>query len=67
MDILGQAKKALKEAEDKRQKVVDEVNEIKASIEQLQSLKQDKLQEALRLDGEVRALKELLKEGGENA
>jgi hypothetical protein len=55
MDI----KQELKDAKNRRQKVVDEVNELAANIEQIQAKRQLLLQEALRLDGEVRLLERL--------
>ena len=58
MDI----KQALKEAKERRQKVVDEVNELATNIEEIQNKRQLFLQEALRLDGEVRALESLAKD-----
>jgi len=60
--------KKLEETKDRRRKLVDELNELATEIEQIQSRRQLLLQEALRCDGEARALESLIKEEGtENA
>lgn len=53
----------LEEAEGKRQKVLNQVNAMADEIEDLRQRRQAMLQEALRLDGEVRALTALKEEG----
>jgi len=55
-------KEKLKEAEGKRQGIVDQVNAIADEIQSLQQRRQALLQEALRFDGEVRTLTTLIKE-----
>lgn len=52
----------LKEALAKRQKIIDQVNEIADEIESRKQTRQGLLQEALRCDGEVRILEALIKE-----
>ncbi len=52
----------LKEAEVKRKEIVERVNALAEEIEQIREQRQSLLQEALRLDGEVRALEALIKE-----
>jgi len=53
----------LEKAKDRRQKVVDEINELAANIEQIQGKRQLLLQEALKLEGEVRVLERISKDG----
>jgi len=55
----------LQVAKAKRKELVEQVNEIASEIERLREQRQAILQEALRYDGEVRALEALAKEGGE--
>ena len=55
-------KEKLEEAIAKRQKIIDQVNEIADEIEGLRQKRQALLQEALRMDGEVRTLEALIKE-----
>jgi predicted nucleic acid-binding Zn-ribbon protein len=59
MDI----KNELQSAKDRRQKVVDEINELAQNIEQIQGKRQLLLQEALKIEGEVRLLERLGKDG----
>jgi len=58
-------KQALKEAEDNRQANLDQVNALAEEIEVLKQKRQSLLQEALRFDGEVRALTSLAGEDGD--
>jgi len=53
----------LKEAKAKRKEIVDQVNALADKMEELREQRQALLQEALRYDGEVRALEALVKEG----
>jgi predicted nucleic acid-binding Zn-ribbon protein len=53
----------LEKAKDRRQKVVDEINELAANIEQIQGKRQLLFQEALKLEGEVRVLERISKDG----
>lgn len=55
-------KEKLKEAIAKRQRIVDQVNATANEIEGLRQKRQALLQEALRMDGEVRTLEALTKE-----
>lgn len=52
----------LEEAKAKRREIVDQVNGIADETEKLKQRRQALLQEALRFDGEVRALEALVKE-----
>lgn len=52
----------LEQAKVKRQEIVDQVNAIAEQMERLREQRQALLQEALRYDGEVRALEALIKE-----
>ena len=52
----------LQEAKAKRKEIVGKVNELAEEIEGLSQQRQTLLQEALRYDGEVRALEALVKE-----
>jgi predicted nucleic acid-binding Zn-ribbon protein len=53
----------LEKAKDRRQKVVDEINELAANIEQIQGKRQLLFQEAFKLEGEVRVLERISKDG----
>jgi len=55
-------KQKLKEAQAKRKEIVEQVNAIAEEMERLRAQRQALLQEALRFDGEVRALETLVKE-----
>lgn len=55
-------KEKLKEAKAKRHEIVNQVNEIGDGIEKMKKQRQALLSEALRFDGEVRALEALIKE-----
>ena len=52
----------LEEAKAKRKEIVDKVNALAEEMEGLREQRQALLQEALRYDGEVRALEALVKE-----
>ena len=52
----------LEEAKAKRKEIIDQVNALADQIEGLREQRQALLQEALRYDGEVRALEALVKE-----
>jgi len=52
----------LEEAKSKRKEIVEKVNELAEEIEGLRNKRQNLLQEALRYDGEVRALEALATE-----
>lgn len=52
----------LKEAKAKRKEIVERVNALAEEMEHLREQRQALLQEALRYDGEVRALEALIKE-----
>lgn len=54
----------LKQKREARQKIVDDINEISQQIEELNQRKQALLQDALRLDGAVRVLEELVQNDG---
>jgi hypothetical protein len=53
--------KALEEAKGNRKRIVEEINSLAEQAEALNQKRQLLLQEALRLDGEVRALEKLVK------
>jgi predicted nucleic acid-binding Zn-ribbon protein len=63
MDIAMDITVELEKAKDRRQKVVDEINELAANIEQIQGKRQLLFQEALKLEGEVRVLERISKDG----
>jgi len=52
----------LKTRREERQKVIDEINELTNEEQQIAGKKQLLLQQALRLDGKVTELEELVKE-----
>jgi len=54
--------KNLEEAKAKRREIVEQVNALAKEMERLNQQRQMLLQEALRYDGEVRALEALVKE-----
>ena len=54
--------KNLEEAKAKRREIVEQVNALAEEMERLNKQRQMLLQEALRYDGEVRALEALVKE-----
>lgn len=63
MDIAMDITVELEKAKDRRQKVVDEINELAANIEQIQGKRQLLFQEAFKLEGEVRVLERISKDG----